>query len=94
MRVDYISGGVLKSRTHTFRQAETVFLPFTTGYFLSYLLCIFNNEIADVLMAGFGLNAGGLGLLIAAFFLTFAACQLRVGILPIVSDPSISRLCC
>jgi MFS family permease len=56
-----------------------VFLPFATGYFLSYLFRTVNGPIAGQLMAAFGLDAAGLGLLTAVYFLAFAACQLPYG---------------
>ncbi|MBL4693168.1 MAG: MFS transporter [Magnetovibrio sp.] len=58
-----------------------VFLPFAFGYFLSYLFRVVNAVIAPDLTADLGLGAGTLGLLTAAYFLTFAAFQLPLGIL-------------
>ncbi len=63
------------------RVALTVFLPFAAGYFLSYLYRTVNAVIADDLTAAAGLEAGGLGLLTSAYFLTFAAFQLPLGLL-------------
>ncbi|MGA9014651.1 MAG: MFS transporter, partial [Acetobacteraceae bacterium] len=56
-----------------------VFLPFATGYFLSYLFRTINGPIADRLMAAFHLDTASLGLLTSVYFLTFAACQLPYG---------------
>lgn len=59
----------------------TVFLPFAGGYFLSYLYRSLNAIIAPDLTAEIGLSAGDLGLLTAAYFFTFAAVQLPLGLL-------------
>jgi len=61
--------------------ALRVFLPFAFGYFLSYLYRVVNAVIAPDLIADLGLDASALGLLTAAYFLTFAAAQLPLGIL-------------
>ncbi|MFN0040796.1 MAG: MFS transporter [Burkholderiales bacterium] len=63
------------------RLAVTVMLPFAAGYFLSYLYRSINAIVAPDLIAGFALSAADLGLLTSAFFLTFAAFQLPLGIL-------------
>ncbi len=57
-----------------------VFLPFALGYFLSYLYRTVNAVIAPDLVAEFALNADQLGLLTAAYFLTFACAQLPLGV--------------
>lgn len=59
----------------------TVFLPFSAGYFLSYLFRNVNAVIAPRLIEDLGLGAGDLGLLTAAYFLAFAAFQIPLGIL-------------
>lgn len=59
----------------------SVFVPFALGYFLSYLYRVVNAVIAPDLVADVGLAAGGLGLLTSAYFLTFAAAQLPLGVL-------------
>ena len=61
--------------------ALRVFIPFALGYFLSYLYRVVNAVIAPDLIADMGLDASALGLLTAAYFLTFAAAQLPLGIL-------------
>lgn len=61
--------------------ALRVVLPFALGYFLSYLYRAVNAVIAPDLVHDLGLHAGTLGLLTAAYFLTFAAFQLPLGIL-------------
>ncbi len=58
-----------------------IFLPFAFGYFLSYLYRVVNAVIAPDLVRDLGLDAAGLGLLTSAYFLTFAAFQLPLGIL-------------
>ena len=63
------------------RLAATAFLPFAFGYFLSYLYRTVNAVIADDLAASVGLDAADLGLLTSAYFISFAAFQLPLGIL-------------
>ncbi|MEO7243224.1 MAG: MFS transporter, partial [Variovorax sp.] len=58
-----------------------VFLPFSTGYFLSFLFRSVNAVIAPDLMRDVGVGASGLGFLTAAFFLGFALVQLPLGVL-------------
>jgi MFS family permease len=58
-----------------------VFLPFAAGYFISYLFRVVNAVIAPDLVADIGLNPSDLGLLTSAYFLTFAAFQLPLGVL-------------
>lgn len=58
-----------------------VFLPFALGYFLSYLFRTVNAVIAPDLVADIGLAPASLGLLTSAYFLTFAAFQLPLGLL-------------
>lgn len=57
-----------------------VLLPFAAGYFLSYLYRVVNAVIAPDLIDAFGLDADQLGLLTGAYFLTFSAAQLPLGI--------------
>lgn len=61
--------------------AGRVLFPFACGYFLSYLFRSVNAVIAPNLQADLGIGAGDLGVLTAAYFVTFAAAQLPVGIL-------------
>lgn len=56
-------------------------LPFALGYFLSYLYRSVNAVIADDLIADIGLEPAALGLLTAAYFISFAAFQLPLGLL-------------
>ena len=58
-----------------------VFLPFSTGYFLSFLFRSINAVIAQDLMRDVGLGASGLGLLTAAFFAGFALVQIPLGVM-------------
>lgn len=58
-----------------------VFLPFATGYFLSFLYRSVNAVIAPDLIRDLSLSSSGLGLLTASFFLGFAALQLPLGVM-------------
>lgn len=58
-----------------------ILLPFSAGYFLSYLLRNVNAVIAPDLTRELGLDAAGLGLLTSAYLLAFGAVQLPLGVL-------------
>ncbi|MES9843641.1 MAG: MFS transporter [Candidatus Sedimenticola sp. 6PFRAG5] len=58
-----------------------IFIPFALGYFLSYLFRVVNAVISPDLTSELGLSASELGLLTSAYFLSFAAFQLPLGIL-------------
>ena len=58
-----------------------VFIPFASGYFLSYLYRTVNAVIASNLVVDVGVSPSALGLLTATYFLTFAAFQLPLGVL-------------
>jgi len=58
-----------------------IFLPFALGYYLSYGLRTVNAVIAPDLSREFALTASDLGLLTSAYFLTFGAFQIPLGIL-------------
>jgi MFS family permease len=58
-----------------------VFIPFALGYFLSYLYRLVNAVIAPNLTADFNLGPSELGLLTSAYFISFAAFQLPLGVL-------------
>jgi len=58
-----------------------VFIPFALGYFLSYLFRVVNAVLAPDLAAELGVGPSELGLLTAAYFITFAAFQLPLGVL-------------
>ncbi len=58
-----------------------VFIPFALGYFLSYLFRVVNAVLAPDLASELGIGPSELGLLTAAYFITFAAFQLPLGVL-------------
>lgn len=58
-----------------------LFAPFGLGYFVSYLFRTVNAVIAPDLVTELGLSPADLGLLTSSYFLTFAACQLPLGVL-------------
>jgi len=64
-----------------FRIILTVFLPFAGGYYISYFFRSVNAIIAPALTTDMSLSAGDLGLLTAAYFISFAAFQLPIGII-------------
>lgn len=57
-----------------------IFLVFAWGYVLSYALRVVNAVIGPPLMQQLGLSSTELGLISAAYFITFAAMQLPLGI--------------
>jgi MFS family permease len=57
-----------------------ILFSFAFGYFLSYLYRVVNAVIAPDLIQDFGIDPGALGLLTGAYFLTFAATQLPLGV--------------
>jgi predicted MFS family arabinose efflux permease len=59
----------------------TVLLPFGIGYYMSYLFRTVNAIISPQLVADVGLTAADLGLMTSAYFITFAAVQLPLGII-------------
>lgn len=64
---------------HWIRIVATVFLPFASGYFLSYLYRALPSLIGDRIRHDLDLDAGVLGLVGAAYFLAFGLAQLPVG---------------
>jgi len=62
-------------------QKLRVFIPFALGYFLSYLFRVVNAVLAPDLAAALNVGPSDLGLLTAAYFITFAAFQLPLGVL-------------
>lgn len=58
----------------------TVLLPFSFGYYVSYLARSVNAVLAPELAATFALSSADLGLLTSIFFFTFAAMQLPLGV--------------
>ena len=65
----------------SFSLALRVFLPFALGYYLSYVFRTINAVIAFDLVTDINLSAAGLGLLTSVYFLSFAACQLPLGVM-------------
>ncbi len=63
------------------RLLAAVFLPFTAGYFCSFLFRNVNSVVFPELTQEFGLSPGTLGLLTSAYFITFAGAQLPLGML-------------
>lgn len=63
------------------RLVVTCFLPFASGYFISYFYRTVNAVIGPVLVTELGLDAAALGLLTSAYFIAFAAFQLPLGVL-------------
>ena len=61
------------------RPTLLVFVPFATGYYLSYLFRVINAVVAKPLVEDVGLDASHLGFLTSVYFLTFAAIQLPLG---------------
>ncbi|HSA89088.1 MAG TPA: MFS transporter [Burkholderiales bacterium] len=57
-----------------------VFCPFAAGYYLSYFYRYVNAVIAKDLVRDFGLAPSDLGFLTSAYFLSFAAAQLPLGV--------------
>ena len=58
-----------------------VYLPFALAYFLSYLYRTVNAVISVDLTEDLALNAADLGLLTSAYYISFAAFQLPLGLL-------------
>ncbi|MFQ5788851.1 MAG: MFS transporter [Acidobacteriota bacterium] len=57
-----------------------IVLPFALGYFLSYLYRSVNAVVAPDLIRAFGLDAWTIGFLTSAYFLSFGAAQIPLGI--------------
>lgn len=58
-----------------------IFIPFASGYFLSYLFRVVNAVIAPDLVADLKLDPSELGLLTSTYFIAFASSQLPLGVL-------------
>jgi MFS family permease len=63
------------------RPIVLVFVPFVSGYYLSYFFRTINALISGELTADLGIGTAQLGLLTSAYFLTFALAQLPLGVL-------------
>ena len=61
--------------------ALRILLPFAAGYFLSYLFRTINAVLSPDLVRELNLAADDLGLLTAAYFITFGVAQLPLGLL-------------
>ena len=57
-----------------------VFLPFATGFFLSFLFRNVNAVISKDIAGTFSLTSAELGLLTSAYFIAFATTQIPLGI--------------
>ena len=71
----------MKSPENTIKKILFIFIPFSIGYFLSYLYRSTNAVLAPYLNQDLGINAEQLGLITSVYFLTFALFQLPLGIL-------------
>ncbi|MDP6574041.1 MAG: MFS transporter [Rhodospirillales bacterium] len=69
-----------KARQGGVRAFVVVVLPFSCGYYVSYLYRSVNAVIAPQLVAEFGLDAADLGFLTAAYFFSFGVVQLPLGV--------------
>jgi predicted MFS family arabinose efflux permease len=69
------------SMPNSAQQKLRVFIPFALGYFISYLFRVVNAVLAPDLAASLAVGPSDLGLLTAAYFITFAAFQLPLGVL-------------
>lgn len=63
------------------RLALVVLVPFAAGYFMSYLYRNINAVVGRYLIDELGLSGADIGLLTAAYFFTFAAAQIPIGIM-------------
>ena len=63
------------------RAMLVVFMPFACGYFFSYFFRTVNAVVSPYLRQDIGLGPADLGLMSAAYFLTFAAFQIPLGLL-------------
>ncbi|PRC95109.1 MFS transporter [Solimicrobium silvestre] len=63
------------------KTALRVFIIFSLGYFVSYLVRGINLPLAPLLSSELGLSPAQLGLLTSLYFFAFAACQLPLGVM-------------
>lgn len=56
-------------------------VPFALGYWLSYVFRVINAVVAPAIMQDLDIDSATLGFISSAYFLTFAACQIPLGIL-------------
>ena len=71
----------MKNPKTLYQKLLFIFLPFSIGYFLSYVYRSTNAILAPYLNNDLGINAEQLGLITSVYFLTFALFQLPLGIL-------------
>lgn len=71
----------MASRHGVSRYLIAVFWPFGFGYALSYALRTIHAVLSPTLVSELGLTASDLGFLASAYFLSFAAMQIPVGVL-------------
>ncbi|MBV1775435.1 MFS transporter [Burkholderiaceae bacterium DAT-1] len=57
-----------------------ILAPFALGYFFSYALRTVNGAIAPALIHEYGISESALGMMTAAYFLTFALTQIPIGL--------------
>jgi predicted MFS family arabinose efflux permease len=76
-----VGAGTMSADIQTIGLRLRVFIPFACGYFLSYLYRVVNSVIAPNLVVEIGVDPSELGLLTSAYFITFAAAQLPLGVL-------------
>ncbi|MEH6473759.1 MAG: MFS transporter [Halopseudomonas sp.] len=76
-----LSDQTMESRSGARWSLVRLFLPFSLGYFLSYLFRIINAVIAPELLADIAMTPAEIGLVSSAYLLCFAAFQLPLGIL-------------
>jgi MFS family permease len=75
------SDGQAQTRADWIRIVVIVFLPFASGYFLSYLYRALPSLIGDRVRTDLALDADVLGLVGAAYFLAFGLAQLPLGMM-------------
>ena len=63
----------MKNPKTTSQKILFIFVPFSIGYFLSYLYRSTNAVLAPYLNQDLGINAEELGLITSVYFLTFAS---------------------
>lgn len=73
--------GAARPRLSLLRIFLTIYLPFASAYFVSYVFRSVNAVMSGRLTEDLGLSASDLGLLTAAYFLSFACFQLPLGVL-------------
>lgn len=81
MSVSSQAGAERSRQLSLLRVLLTVYLPFASGYFLSFLYRSVNAVISGRLIDELSLSASDLGLLTAAYFFSFACFQLPLGVL-------------